>query len=112
MWTAARLFASRAVWSVTGKTTVGRFLVDSLESEDEDVRMIAGMLLTNAGRRAEPLLEEALKDGRSLPMVIGVLGSIGDADSVQELRPLLDSKDPEVANAAREAIRVIGATPP
>ena len=86
--------------------------MDALAADDEDVRVIAGMLLTKAGRRAEPLLEEALKDGRHLPMVIGVLGSIGDPDVVPELQSYVQSEDPEVANAARDAIRVIGVATP
>lgn len=105
---AARLFASKAVWGVTGMDAAGRVLVEALASEDEDVRTIAGILLTKAGRRAEPLLGEALKDGRHVPMVISVLGSIGDPDVVSDLRPFARSDDPEVARAARDAIQVIG----
>lgn len=91
---------------------MGRVLVDALASDDEDERTIAGILLTKAGRRAEPLLEEALKDGRHRPEVIAVLGSIGDPDMVPELRPFEQNEDPEVASAARDAIRVIGTTTP
>ena len=109
--TVVRLFASRALWGVTGQSAVGRSLVDALASDDEDERTVAGILLTRAGRRAEPLLEEALKDGRHLPMVIGVLGSIGDPAVLPDLQPFVQSKDPEVANAARDAIRVIGVAP-
>ena len=108
---AVRLFASRALWGVTGQSAVGRSLVDALASDDEDERTVAGILLTRAGRRAEPLLEEALKDGRHLAMVIGVLGSIGDPAVLPEIQPFVQSKDPEVANAARDAIRVIGVAP-
>jgi len=35
-------------------------LVDALDSRDEDLRTLAGMFLTEAGKKAEPLLEEAL----------------------------------------------------
>ena len=105
--TALRLFASRALWGLTRHHAMGRSLVDALASNDEDERMIAGILLTKAGRRAEPLLEEALKDGRHLPMVIAVLGSIGDPSMLPELEPFVESEDPEVASAARDAIRVI-----
>ena len=105
---AARLFASKAVWGVTGIDAVGRVLVEALNAEDEEVRMIAGILLTRAGRRAEPLLGEALKDGRHVPMVISVLGSIGNPNVLADLRPFARSDDPEVARAARDAIQVIG----
>ena len=107
-----RLFACRALWRVTGLWAVGRSLIDALASDDEDERVIAGILLTRAGRRAEPLLEEALKDGRHLPMVIAVLGSIGDPAVLPDLQPFVQSEDPEVANAARDAIRVLGVATP
>ena len=97
---------------MAGRHAAGKSLVEALASEDEDERVIAGMLLTKAGRRAEPLLEEALKEGRHLPMVIGVLGSIGDPAVVPELQPFVESEDAEVANAARDAIRVISVARP
>ena len=57
---ATRLFASRAFWGLTGIGAAGRVLVKAFDAEDEDVRSIAGILLTKAGRRVEPLLGEAL----------------------------------------------------
>ncbi len=106
---ATRLFVSRAFWGLTGVDAAGRVLVDALDAEDEDVRSIAGILLTRAGRRAEPLLEEALARGEHVPMVLSVLGSIGDPAIVPDLRPFARSDDPDVARAAREAIRTLEA---
>ena len=106
---ATRLFVSRAFWGLTGIDAAGRVLVDALDAEDEDVRSIAGILLTRAGRRAEPLLEEALARGEHVPMVLSVLGSIGDPAIVPDLRPFARSDDPDVARAAREAIRTLEA---
>ena len=65
---ATRLFVSRAFWGLTGIDAAGRVLVDALDAEDEDVRSIAGILLTRAGRRAEPLLGEVLARGEHVPM--------------------------------------------
>ncbi len=108
---ATRLFVSRAFWGLTGIDAAGRVLVDALNAEDEDVRSIAGILLTRAGRRAEPLLEEALARGEHVPMVLSVLGSIGDPKVVPDLRPFVESDDPDVARAAREVIRTLEAGP-
>ena len=107
--TTARLFASQALWGLTGIDAIGRVLVDALAEEDEDVRTIAGILLTKSGRKAEPLLGEALKQGKHVPMVISVLGSIGDRNALPTIRPFTRSDDPQVARAAREAITVIEA---
>ena len=109
--TTARLFASQALWGLTGIDAIGRVLVEALAEEDEDVRTIAGVLLTKSGRRAEPLLGEALDQGKHVPMVISVLGSIGDRKVLPKIRPFAHSDDPQVARAARYAIAVIEADP-
>ena len=103
----AQLFVSKTVWNVTGFDAAGRALIHALNSDDENIRTIAGMFLVQTGQRAEPLLEEALHKGQYLPMVINVLGSIGDPGVVSELRPFTKDRDPEIAQAAQEAIRAI-----
>ena len=104
---AAQLFVSKAVWNVTGLDVAGCMLIQALDSEDEDIRTIAGIFLVQTGQRSEPLLEEALHKGQYLPMVINVLGSIGDPRIVSELRPFTEDSDPEIARAAQDAIRTI-----
>ncbi len=107
---AAQLFVSQAVWNATGLDAAGRTLVRALDSDDENLRTIAGIFLVQAGQRAEPLLEEALHKGQYLPMVIDVLGSIGDPKVIAELHPFIDNPNPEIARAARDAIRAIDAS--
>ena len=57
---ALRLFVYRALWYWLGITSAGRALVRALGSPDENIRSIAGILLAKSGKRAEPLLQEAL----------------------------------------------------
>ena len=90
-----------------GLDAADRTLIRALDSDDENLRTVAGIFLVRAGQRAEPLLEEALHKGQCLSMVIDVLGSIGDMKVVSELRPFTDDPNPEVAQAAREALQVI-----
>ena len=113
----AQLFVSKAVWTVTGLDAAGRTLIHALDSEDEDIRTIAGMFLVQTGQRAEPLLKEALHKGQHLPMVISILGSIGDPGIKSDLESFLKSfaKDeasdseipPEIAQAVKDAIETI-----
>src|SRR6266852_6096778 len=67
---AARLFALKSLWRATGLQAAGRALVRALSSPDEGVRTIAGMFLVQAGEKAEPLVEEALRRRENLPMVL------------------------------------------
>ncbi len=105
----ARLLLQSAIWRVTAWPSAGRALVRALAADDEGLRTIAGMLLVRAGPRAQPLLQEALGRRESLPMIAAILGDIGDPASEQPLSELSRDPDPEVARAAREALRVLDA---
>lgn len=105
----ASVFANRAVFSATGFRPAGRALVHALGSDDENVRVIAGMSLVQSGRRAEPLLEEALERRENVPVVLSILGDIGDPASEPVLYRFTGDPDPETARAARDALRVLHA---
>lgn len=100
----AGVFANRAVFSTTGFRPAGRALVRALGSEDENVRTIAGMFLVQTGRRAESVLEEALARRENVPLILTILGDIGDPASEALLRRYVADPDPETAQAAREAL--------
>lgn len=100
----AGVFANRALFATTGLRPAGRALVRALGSEDENVRTIAGMFLVQSGRRAEPVLEEALARRENVPLVLTILGGIGDPAIEPLLRRFAMDPDPETAQAAREAL--------
>ena len=102
------LFASNLIWRTTGLKSAGRKLVNNLDSPDEEVKVIAGMLLVKAGRRAEPLLLEALQGNQNVPMVLTILGDIGDWRYLPELHKFSQDPSPEVAQAAQAALMVLG----
>ena len=105
----SRVLIFKMMWSLTRFEAPGRSLVRALESEDETTRTLAGMCLTHAGKRAEPLLLDALQKSNDIPMVITVLGSMGDRTIVSQFQPFLRSDDPRVAEAATQAIHVLQA---
>lgn len=103
------LFVSNAVWRVFDLRAAGRVLVRALGSEDENSRNIAGMLLVRAGKKSEPLLQEALDKRENLPVVLTVIGSLGDRKFEAELRRFSHDADPDVAKAAKDALQLIEA---
>jgi hypothetical protein len=103
------LFLYRAAWRLLGIRSAGRVLVQSLGSSDDSVRIVAGMFLVKAGKHAEPLLEEALSRRENLPMVLSILGDIGSKKLEPNLRQLSSDRDPMVAQAAQNALRVLAA---
>jgi HEAT repeat protein len=108
---AARLFALQQVFSTTGLKSAGRALVDALSSPDETTRAIAGMFLVQAGKRAEPLVEEAMSRRQSLPTVLVIAGDIGAFQLEPQLRRFTADPDPEVARAARDGLSILDAQP-
>lgn len=105
----ARLYALRSLWRVTGSRSAGRALMEALGSPDEGVRSVAGMLLVQAGQRAELLVEEAIRNRQHLPMALVIAGDIGAVRLEPELRRLCDDPDPLVAKAARDGLRILAA---
>lgn len=103
----ARLFAQHTFWRATGAPSAGRALVHALSSEDEGLRTIAGMFLAKSGKRAEPLLREALWRRQNVPLILTILGDIGDHEIEPDLRQFSQDSDPRVAQAARDALRVL-----
>ncbi len=67
------------------------------------------MFLIQAGKRAERLLREAIEKRENLPMVLMIVGDIGDRTFEPELRRFLSDSNPEVAEAARQALRILAA---
>src|SRR5262245_65498575 len=102
-----RLYALKSLWTATGLRPAGRALVDALGSADPGVRTVAGMLLVQGGRRAEPLVEEAIRQRRHLPVMLLIAGDIGATRLAPELRRLAGDPDPEVAKAATDALRIL-----
>ena len=102
-----RLLGYRAALGIARSQTAGAKLISALGSDEEDVRVTAAMLLTRAGKRAEPFLLSALQRRENVPAVLDVLGSIGDVAVEPEVERLMGDSDPDVAEAASQAYRVI-----
>jgi HEAT repeat protein len=104
---AAQLFAAKALWQATGLRSAGRALVRALGSSDDDIRTLAGMFLVQGGKKAAPLLDEALRRREYLPLVLTLLGDLGDPRYEPALRAFAADPDPAVAESARQALKVL-----
>jgi hypothetical protein len=109
MWIlgAIGLFLCTAVWRATRLRFLGRPIIRALGSRNENLRTIAGIFIVRAGRLAEPLLEESLHKRENLPIVLTILGDMGDKRVESEIRGFSGHEDPKVAEAARQALRIL-----
>ena len=102
-----RLHALKSLWTLIGCRSAGRALVRTLGSTDESERAVAGMLLVRGGKRAEPLVAEAIRRREHLPIVLVIAGDIGASSLEPELRHLTLDPDPDVARAAHDALEIL-----
>jgi hypothetical protein len=107
--TFVRLYALRSLWTATGCRTAGRGLVKALGSMDEGERAVAGMLLVQGGKRAEPLVAEAIRRREHLPIVLLIAADIGASSLEPDMRRLTTDSDPDVARAAHDALEILAA---
>ncbi|RMH22052.1 MAG: hypothetical protein D6696_04300 [Acidobacteria bacterium] len=103
---ALRLFASYLLWRL-GLRAAGEVLVRAIESGEEDLRLIAGTLLVRGGRRAVPLIHRQLAAGRRNPILLTLLGDLGDRRSEKVLERYRNAADPALARAARDALELL-----
>ena len=82
-------------------------MIEALDSPDENLRMISGTLLARGGSRNLPLLCQAIGKQQNLPMLLTLIEDIGEADEVPLLERYVTDERINVANAAREALRVL-----
>ena len=110
MWVlqAIGLFLAAAAWRLTGSRRFGEVLVRSLSTKNENLKNIAGILIVRAGKKAKPLLQDALHRRENLPMTLWLLADLGDRMVDKEIQPFSSDQDPKVAEAARQALRVLG----
>ena len=90
-----------------GSNAAARSLFADLSSDDENVRTLAGMFLVRNGRRALPVLRQALARREQLPTVLTMLADIAAPESEAEIARFVDDPDPEVAQAARMALDLL-----
>ncbi|HEV8531868.1 MAG TPA: hypothetical protein VGT00_10665 [Methylomirabilota bacterium] len=107
--TFVRLYALKSLWTATGCRSAGRGLVRALGSTDEGERTVAGMLLVQGGKRAEPLVAEAIRRREHLPMVLLIAADIGASSLQPDMRRLTTDSDPDVARAAHDALEILAA---
>src|SRR5260370_16369911 len=101
------LFVCTAIWRATQLRFLGRLIIRTLASNNENLRTIAGLSLVKAGRIAEPLLEEALHRIENLPIVLTILADIGDMSVEPEIQRFIGHEDPKVPEAARKTLRAL-----
>ena len=103
----AAVIASGTLWRTMGVRAAGRHLIRALGSDDETIRTLAGMFLVKAGVRSLDLLAEAIETRDNLPVVLTILGDIGDPRSIPILERLAQDQDADVARAAQDALEAL-----
>ena len=102
-----RLVTDSTLWRALHVRGAGRRLLRALGSHDENIRQMAGVLLVRGGRRSQVLLTEALERGENLPIVLSLLGDVGDEDARERLERYSRDQDPAISKSAQYALRAL-----
>jgi hypothetical protein len=106
---AAGLFAANSVWRLSGAQSAGRVLMNALDAQDAGVRTIAGILLVRGGKKAVPLIQEAIQREINLPQTLVIAGDLGVKSLEPELKKFVNHPDPNIAKAATNGLRILAA---
>lgn len=93
-------------WRTVGSESAGYALLEAFSSDDEQVKMLAGISIVKAGDRSVDLIEKARKSGRLTPQVVRLLTDIGGPRSRGLLTQIANDQGP-VATAAAESLQVL-----
>src|SRR5205807_10399779 len=109
MWVlkAIGLFLAAVAWRLTGSRRFGALLIRALSAKNENLKNIAGILIVRAGKKAEPLLQDALHRRENLPLTLSLLADLGDRMVDKEIQPLSNDQDHKFAEAACLDLRVL-----
>ena len=100
-----KVFVDRFRWRRMGQDAAGERLLETLESDDEQTRALAGMGLVQAGERSVDLIESAIEQGTASSQAVRLLADIG-GDRARSILEAAAARGPS-ADAATEALDLL-----
>jgi len=101
-----KVMSAGMMWRTFGAELAGRALLDAMEGDDEQERMLAGMSLVTAGERSIDLIEHAVRAGRSSTDALRLLADIGGHRSRTVLTELT-SEPGDLGEAAARSLALL-----
>lgn len=102
-----RIIAAGAAWRMFGSKKSAQKLLDAMDGDDEQNRMIAGMSLVKAGKRSVDLIEEKIGAGEATPPVVRLLPDLDGPRTEQIMRRILADGPDELREVARQCIDLL-----
>jgi len=94
-------------WRLFGSSGAADTLLDAMDGDDEQQRMIAGMSLVKAGQRSLDLIERKIEAGAATAPVIRLLPDIGGERARSLLESVADSASADLRKEAHECIDLL-----
>lgn len=107
MPSSAELLIAGVRWRLFGSRRAGEQLLEAMNGDDEQRRMIAGISLVKAGRRSFRLIERKIEAGEATAPLVRLLPDIGGEQARAVLERVADSTSGELGNAATECIDLL-----
>ncbi len=107
MSSSAELLIAGARWRLFGSRRAGEQLLEAMNGDDEQQRMIAGMSLVKAGQRSLALIESKFDAGEASVPIIRLLPDIGGESARDVLERIGASASGDLQKAAGECIDLL-----
>ena len=102
-----QILAAGVSWRLFGSRRAADVLLEAMNDDDEQQRMLAGMSLVKAGDRSFDLISERALAGEASAPAIRLLPDIGGEGSRRILSRLAAAESGDIADAAKDCIDLL-----
>lgn len=107
MSSSLQILAAGVSWRLFGTRRAADTLLQAMNSDDEQQRMIAGMSLVKAGQRSIKVIESKIEAGEATAPIIRLLPDIGGERARRLLERIAGSASSDLRQAAGECIGLL-----
>ncbi|MBT8086819.1 MAG: hypothetical protein KJO46_02235 [Gammaproteobacteria bacterium] len=107
MSSSLQILTAGVTWRLFGSRRAADVLLEAMNGDDEQQRMLAGMSLVKAGDRSFDLITERALSGDASAPAIRLLPDIGGERSRRILSRLAAGESGDIADAANECIDLL-----
>ncbi len=94
-------------WRTFGTNEAAKTLLEAMDSDDEQERMLAGMSLVKAGDRSIDLIQKTLASNQATPPIIRLLADIGGPKARSMLNEIASGEPGELTEVAEQCLDLL-----
>jgi len=102
-----KVLLAGVAWRMFGADDAAKTLLEAMDGDDEQARMLAGMSLVKAGDRSIDLIQKRVASGRATPPVIRLLADLGGPKARSMLNEIASGEPGELTEVAEQCLDLL-----